>query len=118
MSDESMDKRTNGSGGSGSGRGGSAGAGRTPARSGPRDTANLAAKFRDAFGDLVEASYRTRWLEGTAGVAPRRALADFLESTHGMMPDLITRLRAEASDIERGSKSVIDDLPAEPPKKP
>jgi len=113
-----MGKRANGSGGGGAGDRG-AGAERSPARSeGPRKTRNLCADFGRAFEDFEDACYRAPSLEGPGGAAIWRRLYDRLEALIGVSGNLLPLLRADIVDLEKGSQSVADDLPSEPPKKP
>ena len=119
MADEIMAKRTNGSGGSGSGRGGSAGADGAAARGeGPRKTRNLCAEFARHFSDFEDACYRAPSLEGPGAAAIWRRLAQRLEASIAVAATLLPVLRADIVDLEKGSTSVADDLPKEPPSKP
>ena len=70
-------------------------------RSGPRETVNLCAKFRDHFDTFVEAGYRTRGLEGAAGAAARRDLAGELAKARALLDDVIALLAFEAADMDR-----------------
>lgn len=114
MSNEDVGKRTNGSGGSGGGNGGS---GRPPTRNGARETERLVGQFREHFTTFEDASYFTRWARGVRGAAARRELADRLEFSAGLIPELIALLRAEAIDMEAGAESVVDE-PSTNGKKP
>ncbi len=119
MDDESMDKRTNGSGGSGSGRGGSGAPGRAPARGdGPRKTRNLCAEFARHFSDFEDACYRAPSLEGPGAAAIWKQLLKRLEASIGVAATLLPVLRPDTVELEKGSQSVADDLPKEPPPKP
>jgi len=110
MEDEKLGKRANGIGGGGSGDGGS---GSSSARRGLRETERLVEKLRDHFAAFLDALYFTRGATGVRGSAARRELADRLEFSLGLGPDVIGLLRAEAVDMEREERERLEREAAE-----
>jgi hypothetical protein len=74
-------------------------------RPGSRETVNLAARLRDFFDDFEAAAWRSRGLEGAAGIATRRRLLAALETTEAMIPNVKALLQAEIVDALRAQSS-------------
>lgn len=110
MEDEKLGKRANGIGGGGSGGGGSR---RTSARRAYRETEKFIEKVRDHFTTFFDALYISRGVGGVRGAAARRELADRLEQSLSMGPDVIGLLRVEAVDMEREAREEAEREAAE-----